>query len=256
MLSRTQSKWGNLRRASHSNFRKRESSLKALQVHQEPLSFLWSQPSTTGQPNHNPVSHPSATPVSSLGPQSRPVGVPTMPLQNGNQAAANSVANFHGQNPQAPQMQQMLANPQFAAVLAHNPAASMMAGSVARPASAAQNHPPSGQMQPPQAGRVPQQVAQPGLVQHPQHAANPQLAAYLHANHHNHTTTPTTRTARRSHNQRNQCNLTRFPSLLALLPCANSKSVTPAEGAILLSSDLQRSRLGWISGPIPTQEPP
>lgn len=134
------------------------------------------QPSTTGQPNHNPGLHRSATPVSSLGPQSRPVGVPTMPLQNGNQAAANSVAHFHGQNPQAPPMQQMLANPQFAAVLGHN--ASLMAP---RPASAAQNHPSNGQMQPPQAGRVPQQVAQPGLVQNSQHAANPQMAAYLHA---------------------------------------------------------------------------
>jgi hypothetical protein len=140
-------------------------------------SLSMGQPSTTGQPNHNPPPHPSATPVSSLGPQSRPVGVPTMPLQNGNQAAANSVANFHGQNPHAPPMQQMLANPQFSAVLAHNQA---MAGSVARPASAAQNHPPSGQMQPPQVGRIPQQVAQPGLVQHPQHTAGAQLAAYSH----------------------------------------------------------------------------
>ena len=135
-------------------------------------SLPMGQASTAGQPNHNPVSHPSAIPVSSLGPQSRPVGVPTM--QNGNQAAANSVANFHGQNPQAPSMQQQLANQQFAAaVLAHKP----MAGSVARPASAAQNHPPSGQMQPPQNGRGPQQE---GLVQHPQHTGNPQLAAYLH----------------------------------------------------------------------------
>jgi hypothetical protein len=104
-----------------------------------------------------------------------------MPLQNGNQAAANSVANFHGQNPQAPQMQQMLANPQFAAVLGYAPAASMMTGSVARPASATQNHPPNGQTQPPQAGRPPQQVVQQGLVQHSQHTANTQLAAYLHA---------------------------------------------------------------------------
>jgi len=143
-------------------------------------SLPMGQPSTTGQPNHNSVPHPSATPVSSLGPQSRPVGVPTIPLQNGNQAAANSVANFHGQNPQAPPMQQMLTNPQFSAALVHNQAAPMMAGSVARPASATQNHQPSGQMQPPQAGRVPQQVAQPGLVQHPQHTAASQLAAYSH----------------------------------------------------------------------------
>ena len=138
------------------------------------------QPSTNGQPNRNPVPHPSATPVSShasLGPQSRAVGVSTIPLQNGNQTAANSVANFHGQNSQAPPIQQMVPNPQFATVLGRNP----MAGSVARPTSAAQGHPPNGQMQPPQAGRVPQQVAQQGLVQHPQHAANPQLAAYLHA---------------------------------------------------------------------------
>ena len=137
------------------------------------------QPSTAGQPNHNSAPHPSATPVPSHPSQSRPVGVPTMPLQNGNQAAANAVANFHGQNPQGPPMQQMLANPQFAAALGHNAAASMMGGPVARPASASQNHPPNGQMQPPQAGRAPQQVAQPG--QHPQHAANSQLAAYLHA---------------------------------------------------------------------------
>ena len=136
------------------------------------------QPSTTGQPSHNPVPHPPATPVPSLGPQSRPAGVPTMQSQNGNQPSANPVAHFHGQNPQAPPMQQMLANPQFAAVLGHNAAASMMAP---RPASAAQNHPPNGQMQPPQTGRGPQQVAQPGLVQHPQHSANPQMAAYLHA---------------------------------------------------------------------------
>ena len=129
------------------------------------------QPSTAGQPNHNPAPHPSSIPVPSLGPQSRPVGVPT--AQNGNQAAANSVANFHGQNPQASPMQQQLANQHFAAMLAHKP----MAGSVARPASASQNHPPNGQMQPPQAGRVPQQE---GLVQHPQHTGNPQLAAYLH----------------------------------------------------------------------------
>jgi len=143
-------------------------------------SLPMGQSSTTGQPNHNSIPHPSGIPVPSLGPQSRPMGVPTMPLQNSSQAAANSVANFHGQNPQAPPMQQMPANPQFSAALAHNSATSMMAGPVARPASAAQNHPPNGQMQPPQAGRVPQQVAQPGLVQHLQHTANPQLAAYLH----------------------------------------------------------------------------
>ena len=136
-------------------------------------SLPMGQPSTTGQTNHNPVPHPSTTPVSSVGPQSRPMGVPTIPLPNGNQAAAN-VANFQGQNPQ------MLANPHFAAAVAQNPSAPMIPGSVARPASAAQNHPPSGQMQPPQAGRVPQQVAQSGLVQHPQHSANPQLAAYSH----------------------------------------------------------------------------
>src|SRR5258706_12583009 len=101
-----------------------------------------------------------------------------MPLQNGNQAAANSVTNFRCQNPQAPPMQQLLANQQFAAMLAaQNPATPMMA--VARPASAAQNHPPSGQMQPPQTGRLPQQVAQAGLVQHPQHTANPQRFQYF-----------------------------------------------------------------------------
>ena len=146
-------------------------------------SIPMGQPSSTGQPNHNSVPHPSATPVpshTSLGPQARPTGVPTMPLQNGNQAATNPVANFHGQNPQAPQTQQMLANSQLAAVLGHNTAAPLMAGIVARPASATQNHPPGGQMQPPQAGRVPQQVAQSGLVQHPQHTTNPQLTAYLH----------------------------------------------------------------------------